>query len=1076
VTNSTLSGNSAGSGGGVSNAGSLSLTNSIVANSSGGDVTGGYTGGHNLTGAVALGPLAANGGPTETMALPTGSPAIGNADPALAPATDQRGIRRGAGPDIGAFQSPKTLVVTTLADEADGSIDPTLGTGTSLREAITFANADGGAFIITFAVSGTISLGGTQLPTITSDLTITGPAAGLTIDAHGASRILQVSAGVTVGLSGLTLADGSANLGGGVYNAGSLSLTNCTLSGNSAAYGGGIDNIGTLALTNSTLTGNSASGVGGGINNHRGTLALTNSTLSGNSARSGGGIFSDGTLALTASTLTGNSALYGGGIWNGGTLSVTNSTLTGNGGPYENRALSGGGIRNSGTLSVTNSTLTGNSANVGGGVFNVGSMSLNNSIVANSPSGGDLSGSYTGGHNLFGSVALKPLADNGGPTETMALPTGSPAIGAADPALAPATDQRGFARDAHPDIGAFEFVQGPTLTQSLASVTVPEGSPATNAGTFNDTLGRAGVTLTASLGTVTEDAAAGTWNWSYTPADGPSGPTTVTITASDDSGLEASTTFTLTVNNVAPAAALTGLPATGHSPEGTAIALGSSVTDPSPVDTAAGFSYAWSVTKDGSAYASGSAAGFSFTPGDNGTYVVTLTVTDKDGGVSPPASATITVDNVAPTASITGAPASGHSPEGTPISLGSTVTDPSSVDLAAGFSYAWSATKNGAAYASGSSASFSFTPNDNGTYVVTLTATDKDGGVSQAASATITVDNIAPTAGLSGPADGVRGQARTFTLTATDPSSVDQAAGFTFTITWNDGTTQTVTGPSGTTVSHTFTATGAYRVQVTATDKDGGTSAAATQTDTITAVALETDPTDSSKTALFVGGTTGADTITIKPADASGTLDVKIGATDLGHFKPSGHLIVYGQAGDDTIKLQTATVSGKTVYVTAPAFLFGGDGNDTLNTQGSSANNVLEGGAGNDILQAGGGRDLLVGGTGADVLHGDGGDDILIGGTTDYDSNLTALNALMAEWGRTDADYNTRVKHLNGTLSGGLNGGTLLKAGTGGTVHDDAAIDTLFGEGGSDWFFALLSGTNQDKVKDRAAGELVTAL
>src|SRR5262249_7759459 len=193
------------------------------------------------------------------------------------------------------------------------------------------------------------------------------------------------------------------------------------------------------------------------------------------------------------------------------------------------------------------------------------------------------------------------------------------------------------------------------------------------------------------------------------------------------------------------------------------------------------------------------------------------------------------------------------------------------------------------------------------------------------------------------------------------------------------------------------------------------------------------------KTGLCVGGAGGADTITLKPVDANGTLDVKIGTTDLGNFKPTGHLIVYGQAGDDTIKLQTATVNGKTVSVSTPAFLFGDDGNDTLNTAGSSANNVLEGGAGNDALQAGAGRDLLVGGTGADVLHGDGGDDILVGGTTDYDSNLAALDGIMAEWGRTDADYQTRVKHLNGTRSGGSNGTTLLTAST---VHDDAASDT----------------------------------
>ena len=155
-----------------------------------------------------------------------------------------------------------------------------------------------------------------------------------------------------------------------------------------------------------------------------------------------------------------------------------------------------------------------------------------------------------------------------------------------------------------------------------------------------------------------------------------------------------------------------------------------------------------------------------------------------------------------------------------------------------------------------------------------------------------------------------------------------------------------------------------------------------------------------------------------------------------------------------------------------PAFLFGDDGKDTLDASGSSANNVLHGGAGNDNLKAGSGRDLLIGGLGADVLQGNAGDDILIGGTTDYDGNLAALNAVMAEWGRTDADYQARVNHLNGTLGGGLNGGLLLTAST---VHDDAASDTLSGGAGMDWFFALLSGTNKDVIKDWAS-EVVTGL
>src|SRR5204863_4203025 len=126
------------------------------------------------------------------------------------------------------------------------------------------------------------------------------------------------------------------------------------------------------------------------------------------------------------------------------------------------------------------------------------------------------------------------------------------------------------------------------------------------------------------------------------------------------------------------------------------------------------------------------------------------------------------------------------------------------------------------------------------------------------------------------------------------------------------------------------------------------------------------------------------------------------------------HLLVYGNGGDDTIRL-----AGN---LAVPALLFGGDGNDTLDAGGSTANNVLVGGAGNDTLLGGSGRDLLIGGAGADTLRAGGGGALLIGGTTDYDANVAALLAVMKEWGRTDVDYNTRVKHLSGTLAGGLNG------------------------------------------------------
>ena len=75
----------------------------------------------------------------------------------------------------------------------------------------------------------------------------------------------------------------------------------------------------------------------------------------------------------------------------------------------------------------------------------------------------------------------------------------------------------------------------PTVLTQTATVTVTESSTATNAGTFHD-LGDDTVTMTASIGTVTQNDVDKTWSWSYTPADGSSGSLTVTITASDGEG------------------------------------------------------------------------------------------------------------------------------------------------------------------------------------------------------------------------------------------------------------------------------------------------------------------------------------------------------------------------------------------------------------------------------------------------------------------------------------------------------------------------------------------------------------
>src|SRR5205807_62535 len=93
---------------------------------------------------------------------------------------------------------------------------------------------------------------------------------------------------------------------------------------------------------------------------------------------------------------------------------------------------------------------------------------------------------------------------------------------------------------------------------------------------------------------------------------------------------------------------------------------------------------------------------------------------------------------------------------------------------------------------------------DNGTFNLTLTVSD--GVNSSSSSLTVTVENVAPTAGATGDASGVSGQERSFTFTASDPSAADQAGAFTYQINWGDNSTQTVSGPaSGVTVTHVFT-------------------------------------------------------------------------------------------------------------------------------------------------------------------------------------------------------------------------------------------------------------------------------
>jgi hypothetical protein len=308
--------------------------------------------------------------------------------------------------------------------------------------------------------------------------------------------------------------NGSFGNGGAIGNTGALTVTNSTFSSNSVAGGGGAlyNDGGTLTVTNSTFSGNSAGRAGGAIAN-TGTLTVTNSTFSSNGAAgnstfsgSGGAIYNSGsTLTVTNSTFSGNSAgnagnaNYGGALYNSGsTLTVTNSTFFGN------NAGSGGALYNDGgTLTVTNSTFSSNGyetvVGVGGAIANIygkGLLTLANTIVADNPTGNCAFSITDGGHNLDSDgrchvgPATNPMLDptglarNGGPTQTIALQTRSPAINAGDQVICAALsvndlDQRGFVRPGlgatNCSIGAYEYNSPgtPACCQCPASCAAP---------------------------------------------------------------------------------------------------------------------------------------------------------------------------------------------------------------------------------------------------------------------------------------------------------------------------------------------------------------------------------------------------------------------------------------------------------------------------------------------------------------------------------------------------------------------------------------------------------------------------
>ncbi|WP_434684526.1 DUF4347 domain-containing protein [Pseudanabaena minima] len=424
-----------------------------------------------------------------------------------------------------------TFTTTNINDSGAGS----------LRQAILDANALAGADDIRFDPTGIFAT--PQIINLTSgtidisqDLTVQGTgASNLTISGNNTFRIFNITAG-NVTFDGLTITNGRGVTGGGISNngVGTLTVSNSNVSGNSVTNSGGglFTNTGNLTVINSTVSNNTSNADGGGIVSRGGALTITNSTVSNNRSLNsgGGGIVSDGTtLTLTNSTVSGNTTCLvagcvAGGIYIGNNGTISNSTISGN-----SSFGDGGGIfSNGGVVTITNSTITNNISDSlnndsgnGGGIFAFpGNLTISNSIVAgnfDSPNNAglgtinpDVSGSFIdGGNNLIGDSTgsvnftistlvgtaanrlnpqLAPLANNGGPTQTHALLTGSPALDAGNNALIPVavnTDQRGLLRifGGIVDIGAFEFqIPPPVPVPAPASIPTSTSTPISRGG------------------------------------------------------------------------------------------------------------------------------------------------------------------------------------------------------------------------------------------------------------------------------------------------------------------------------------------------------------------------------------------------------------------------------------------------------------------------------------------------------------------------------------------------------------------------------------------------------------------
>jgi hypothetical protein len=497
----------------------------------------------------------------------------------------------------------------------------------------------------------------------------------------------------------------------------------------------------------------------------------------------------------------------------------------------------------------------------------------------------------------------------------------------------------------------------------------------------------------------------------------------------DDDGGFTDYVTEFTINNVAPTLTLSGAASVD---EAAAYTLNLSASDPG-VDTIASWTINWG---DGTQIVSGNPSSVMHTYGDGvNNYTISATATDEDGTHAAGNTVSVTVNNVAPTLTLSGA---ASVDEGSVYTLNLSSSDPG-VDTITSWTINWG---DGTQIVSGNPSSVMHTYGDGlNNYTISATATDEDGTHPAANTVAVTVNNVAPTLAISGATSVNEGSVYTLNLSSSDPG-VDTITSWM--IDWGDGV-QIVSGnPSS--VTHTYAdGPNSYTVTASATDEDGTFAAGNTVAVTVNNV----DPTINalSTSSPTIGGAHEDGEVTLAATftdpgvgDAhTATIDWGDGATTAGVVTESmgsgsvagSHAYVNGGiytvtltvADDDTgaaVATTTTVIAGAgRDAVTGVLEIVGTNGSDivkvlkqtsstikvkfdlpgdplverTFNTSGPDSITAIEIylGGGDDLgalasdvaidakIFGNDGNDKLVGGAGSDVLIGGDGLDVLYG-------------------------------------------------------------------------------------------------